>query len=89
MGWIRTIDRADAEGELRAVYEAMTSRPIPAVYRLPDGKSPGIHLAHSLDPELVRVVFSATGAMHAGEGLGWAERELVASVSARLNQCLY
>jgi hypothetical protein len=89
MAWIRMIDRSDAQGELREVYEAMASRPIPSVYRPPHGGAPGIHRAHSLDAQLVRVVFATTGSIHGDQGLSWAERELVAAVASRVNQCLY
>jgi hypothetical protein len=89
MAWIRMIDRHEAQGELLEVYTAMAARPIPSVYRPAHGGAPGIHRAHSLDASLVRLVFGTTGSMHQGEELSWAERELIASVSARLNQCLY
>jgi hypothetical protein len=89
MAWIRMIDRHEAQGELREVYAAMASRPLPSVYVPAHGGAPGIHRAHSLDAALVRHVFGATGTMHPGEALSWAERELIASVCARLNQCLY
>jgi hypothetical protein len=89
MAWIRTIDRAAAEGELREVYEVMASRPIPAAYRPPHGGTPGIIRAHSLDAGLVRVVFGATGSLHAPGALAWAEREILATVASRTNQCFY
>jgi Carboxymuconolactone decarboxylase family len=89
MAFIRMIDRHEARGELLDVYTAMASRPIPSVYVPSHGGAPGIHRAHSLDAALVRHVFGATGTMHAGEHLSWAERELIATVSSRLNQCLY
>ncbi len=83
------IGRASAEGALREVYEAMDARPLPAVYRAPGGEAPGILRAHSLDPALMRVVFGTSGATHAKDGLPWAERELLAAVASRVNQCLY
>lgn len=89
MAWIQTIDKSKAEGELRAVYEAMAARPIPSAYIPPHGGSPGIHLAHSLDATLVRHVFGTTGTLHAGAALTWAERELAASVAARTAGCFY
>jgi hypothetical protein len=89
MAWIQTIDKADAEGELLAVYEAMASRPLPSVYRPPHGGSPGIVRAHSLDPRLLQVTFAASGSLHLGEALSWADRELLASVASRVNQCVY
>jgi hypothetical protein len=89
MGWIAMIDRAKAEGELREVYAALSARPIPAVYRPDHGDAPGIHRAHSLDPALMRLVFGYTSTIHQGEALSWAERELIAAVSSRVNQCVY
>jgi hypothetical protein len=89
MAWIPMIDRAAAQGELLEVYTALGSRPIPAVYKPAHGGAPGIHRAHSLDVTLMRHVFGATGTIHQGDSLTWAERELIAAVSSRLNQCLY
>ncbi len=89
MPWIQTIDRAAARGELLDVYTTLAARPIPSVYRPPHGDAPGIHRAHSLDPALMRHVFGVTGTIHQGDALSWAERELVAAVSSRVNQCVY
>jgi hypothetical protein len=89
MAWIRTIDKAEAEGELRAVYDAMASRPIPSAYVPPHGGAPGIHRAHSLDATLLQRVFGVTGVLHRAGALTWAERELCSAVAARVNQCLY
>jgi alkylhydroperoxidase family enzyme len=89
MGYLRMIDASEATGALREAYDAMRSRPLPPVYRPPHGGAPGIHRAHSLDAALVGVVFGTTGSVHAGEGLSWSERELVAAAASRTNQCLY
>jgi hypothetical protein len=89
MSWIATIDKNTAEGELLEVYTQLGSRPIPSVYKPAHGDAPGIHRAHSLDPALMRVVFGLTATIHQGDALSWAERELVAAVSSRVNQCLY
>jgi len=89
MAWIQVIDRHEAEGELREVYEALMSRPIPSAYLVPHGGAPGIHRAHSLDAGLVRAVFTATGTMHAGAALSWADRELISAVTARTTECFY
>jgi alkylhydroperoxidase family enzyme len=89
MARIRMIDRDAADGELLEVYTALAARPLPPVYRPPHGGPPGIIRAHSLDPALMRAVFGATGSTHQGEALAWAERELVAAVSSRINQCVY
>jgi hypothetical protein len=89
MAWIQMIDIADAEGELLEVYRGMASRPIPAAYRPPHGGAAGIQRAHSLDATLMRLAFATTGAMHQGDALTWAERELCAATAARAGQCLY
>lgn len=89
MAHIRIIEAHEAEGELRETYEAVKTRPMPSVYRAPHGGPAGIHRAHSLDVALMKVTFTATGTMHAGEGLSWAERELIAATASRVNQCFY
>ena len=89
MAWIRMIDSADAEGELLEVYRGMATRPMPSAYRPPHGGAAGIQRAHSLDASLMRLAFAATGTMHQGDALTWAERELIAAVAARTSQCLY
>jgi hypothetical protein len=89
MAWIQTIDRADAQGELLAVYDAMASRPLPSVYRPPHGGAPGIIRAHSLDPRLLQVTFAMSGTLHPGDALSWADRELLAAAASRVNQCVY
>jgi hypothetical protein len=89
MGWIRMIDRREATGDLAAAYEAMAARQMPSAYRPPHGGTPGIVRAHSLDPAIVRAVFTTSGTLHAGQALTWADRELVAAVSARTTECFY
>jgi hypothetical protein len=88
MAWLTTIPRREANGQLAEVYAAMAARPIPDAYRPPDGDAPGIIRAHSLDPELMRRTFAATGWLHRS-ALDWADRELVSSVTSRTNQCFY
>ncbi|MDI1483791.1 carboxymuconolactone decarboxylase family protein [Polyangium sp. y55x31] len=89
MPHIRIVEAHEADAPLRAVYEAMMSRPIPAAYRTPHGGPAGIIRAHSLDPDLLRITFTATGTFHRGDGLTWAERELIAASASRTNQCFY
>ncbi len=88
MAYIRTIDAKEAQGPLRAAYDAIMARPLPPAYRPSHGGPPGIVRAHSLDAGLVRVVFGASGSLHAGE-LSWADRELVSAVAARTAGCFY
>ena len=89
MAYIQLIDIPDARGELLAAYQAMAARPMPAPYRTPHGGPAGIIRAHSLEPRLLEVVFGTSGTTHAGEELTWADRELLAAVASRVNQCLY
>jgi hypothetical protein len=89
MAHIRIIEAHEAEGALRAIYEAVKTRPLPAVYRAPHGGPAGIQRAHSLDPELMKITFAATGTRELGDGLSWAERELLATSASRTNQCFY
>jgi alkylhydroperoxidase family enzyme len=82
------VPRAQATGALAEAYAAMDKRPMPSVYHPPHGDAAGIIRAHSLDPELLRRTFSVSGAL-AATGLPWADRELLASVTSRTNQCFY
>ncbi|OLF10663.1 hypothetical protein BLA60_15965 [Actinophytocola xinjiangensis] len=88
MAWLTTIPRSEATGELARTYEAMAARPIPDAYQPPHGDAPGIIRAHSLDPELMRLTFGVSGALHRST-LSWADRELISSVTSRTNQCFY
>jgi alkylhydroperoxidase family enzyme len=88
MAWLMTVPRAQAIGALAEAYAVMDARPMPSVYRTPHGDVAGIIRAHSLDPELLRRTFSVSGAL-AVTRLPWADRELLASVTSRTNQCFY
>lgn len=88
MAWLRTIPGAEADPALAAAYEAMANRPMPPVYKPQHGDAPGIIRAHSLDPALLAATFRVSGAL-AQETLPWPERELLASVTSRTNQCFY
>jgi alkylhydroperoxidase family enzyme len=88
MAWLATVSRSDANEALTAAYTAMDQRPMPPVYRPEHGDAPGIIRAHSLDPELLRRTFAVSGAL-ATTTLPWADRELLASVTSRTNQCFY
>lgn len=88
MAWLGTIPQREAAGELAEAYAAMAARPIPDVYRPPHGDAPGIIRAHSLDAELMRRTFAVSGSLHRS-ALGWADRELISSVTSRTNQCFY
>jgi alkylhydroperoxidase family enzyme len=88
MAWLGTVSQEQATGALAEAYAAMDNRPMPPVYRPPHGDAAGIIRAHSLDPELLRRTFSVSGAL-ATTRLPWADRELLASVTSRTNQCFY
>lgn len=88
MAWLTTVSKAQATGALAEAYAAMDQRPMPPVYNPPHGDAAGIIRAHSLDPELLKRTFSVSGAL-ATTGLPWADRELLASVTSRTNQCFY
>jgi len=90
--WIKTIGAREAEGPLRAAYEAMkagaASRPV--VYSPSSGDVPNIIRCHSLDPEGLRLAFAASAAVHWSPGaLDWAEREMVNTVVSQANKCRY
>jgi hypothetical protein len=88
MAWLEIIPQAQATGALAEAYEAMDKRPMPPVYRPAHGDAAGIIRAHSLDPELLRLTFSASGALNRTD-LPWVNRELLASTTSRTNQCFY
>ena len=76
-------------GELRAIYDRMLERPLPPTYRPAHGGAPGIVRAHSLDPQLIPLVFGTSTTLNGAGPLAWPERELVNAITSRLNQCLY
>lgn len=79
----------DATGALRQLYEQMLQRPLPPVYRPAHGGAPGIIEAHSLDPGLIPRVFATSSTLNGAGPLSWVERELVNTITSRLNQCFY
>ena len=80
---------AESTGELRAIYDKMRERPMPPVYKPAHGGAPGIIQAHSLDPQLIPRVFTTSATLNGVGPLTWPERELVNTITSRLNQCLY
>jgi len=83
------IGYAESTGELREIYDRMRERPLPAVYRPVHGGAPGIIIAHSLDPQLIPKVFAAATTLNGTGPLSWPERELINTITSRLNQCFY
>jgi hypothetical protein len=89
MSHLRIIEPEAATGALAQVYERMKSRPAPSVYRPSHGGIAGIIRAHSLDAQLMPVVFGFSGGVNQAGPLTWPQRELIAAVTSRLNQCFY
>jgi hypothetical protein len=82
-------DYDGATGELREIYDRMRGQPIPPVYRPRHGGVAGIITAHSLDAQLIPLVFGLSSTLNGPGPLIWAERELVNALTSRLNQCVY
>jgi len=80
---------AESAGALREVYDRMRQRPMPAAYRPAHGGVPGIIEAHSLDPELIPLVFGTSATLNGAGPLSWPERELINATASRLDQCFY
>ncbi len=81
MAWIKTIEPEDASGELKNEYMRAVARA---------GKIFNILKIQSLNPETLHAstgLYLAT--MHAPSGLSRAERELMAVVVSRANNCFY
>ncbi len=83
------VEPADATGPLAEVYARMRERPAPPVYRPAHGGLAGIIRAHSLDAALMARVFGFSAGVNQAGPLPWSDRELVAAVTSRLNQCFY
>jgi hypothetical protein len=91
-GWIRMIGIAQAEGELKALYESMGSHSgaRPTVYNSPSGDAANVVKAHSLDPEGLRLTFSCSSAIHwSPYSLPWEKREMINTVTSGANNCYY
>jgi hypothetical protein len=96
MTWIRTIPPEQADGALRACYEAVYALyppeygvEVPAVRR-PDGGADSITAAHSLIPEAMRHAMSICGALLSPElPLTRRQHEMIATVVSALNRCFY
>lgn len=80
---------AASTGRLRETYDRMRERPLPPVYRPAHGGVPGIIEAHSLDVQLMPLVFGTSSTLNGAGPLTWPEREVVNAVTSRLNQCFY
>ena len=81
MSWIKTIEPREARGELKVEYDRAIRRA---------GKVFNILKVQSLNPESLRAsmqLYLAT--MYGRSGLSRAEREMLATVVSRANQCFY
>ncbi|RMF68678.1 MAG: peroxidase [Calditrichaeota bacterium] len=81
MAWIETISEADAKGSLKQQYDAAVRRA---------GRVFNIVKINSLKPEVMRPFMQVyLQLMHGPSGLSRAQREMIAVVVSRLNQCHY
>jgi hypothetical protein len=82
------VSRAEATGELAAVYAELGRFPMPAAYRPAHGDAPRIIRAHSLDPDLMLQTFRVSASLR-DDDLSWGQREIVNATAARANECFY
>ena len=82
MAWIKTVEPDEAEGLLKKQYEAAIARA---------GKIFNVIRIQSLRPRVMRSSTQLyTELMHAAEGgIGRAQREMIAVVVSRANDCHY
>lgn len=81
MTWIRTIGEGEAEGPLKRQYEEAVRRA---------GRVYGIVKAMSLSPSILEASMQLyLRVMYAREGLARRQREMLAVVVSRANDCHY
>ena len=81
MAWIKTVPPEDADGVLKQEYDAAVARA---------GKVFQILKVQSLNPRTLHQSMALyAAAMHGPSGLTRAERELLATVVSRINDCFY
>ena len=81
MAWIEMIDEGDAEGRLAETYARLVG---------PKGKLDHILKIHSLNPESLDAHYDLYKWIMRGRSpLSRAQREMIAVVVSRLNQCHY
>jgi|SRR5437667_7207091 len=79
--WIRQIEEADAEGELRRVYEEI---------RVKRGRVSNVMKAQSLDPESIKLHLDLYVHLMFGKStLDRLDREMIAVVVSHFNNCSY
>ena len=81
MAWIKTVDVQEAQGPLKRHYDAAIQRA---------GKVWNIVSSMSLKPDLLRSSIQLYQTlMHGPSGLTRAQREMIAVVVSRVNDCYY
>ena len=81
MAWIPYADEEDAPAELREIYKKIVPR---------GGKPDNILRIHSLNPRSLRVHYDLyRHLMYGPSDLSRAEREMIAVVVSRVNECHY
>ena len=81
MAWIRTIRPGEATGKLKEIYDAAEKRA---------GRVFHIVSLQSLNPAVLEASIELyMKTMHGASSLTRAERELLATVTSRANQCHY
>ncbi len=82
MAWIHTIHEDDAEGELKKLYERVVD---PGT-----GRVDNVMKIHSVHPEGLNAHFAVYGAAMKGTAtLPKVDREMIAAVVSRINDCHY
>ncbi len=82
MTWIKTIDRTEAEGKLKQIYDRIK----------PDENAdiPEVLKKHSLNPEVLRGHVKLYKAiMYGKSNLSRSVREMIATVVSNVNECHY
>lgn len=81
MAWIQTISEVEAQGALKVVYDGLIRE---------RGFVPNLHKALSLKPTILRPLTMLIGSiMFAPGSLSRAQREMIAVVVSKLNNCHY
>lgn len=98
MAWIKTILPGEADGPLRAAYEAQRSlypeeyaTPVPAASAAEaGGGGGGIVASHSLIPEALHHAFATFGVLLSPDlPLTRRQQEMIATAVSAANRCVY
>ena len=81
MAWIKTIDEADAAGELKKYYDGRRAAGL---------RAGNIHKIHSIKPELLNAYFAFSRSVTFGAtSLGRRREEMLAVTISSLLKCRY